>query len=135
MNSSAQLKRLTTWIATWIRETVVLHDGAHPHGIVYPSKWGTTLDNWAMWLRRADDGTGTDAIVELESGTVGQHVIAEIRTIDPEIVAIVSSCYAVNPVLSNPQEYGFAAKIEKPFRMDDLKKTMCRVLLKSASIG
>ncbi len=60
-SSSEDLKKLTTGIATWIRDRTVLFDGGErPHGIVYPSKWGgTTLgDNYAMWLRRTDDGTG-----------------------------------------------------------------------------
>jgi hypothetical protein len=75
LTSSAQhLKRLTTGIAAWIREQVVLFDGERPHGIVYPSKWGTSLgDNYAMWLRRTDDGTGTDHVTELEPFTIGKH--------------------------------------------------------------
>ncbi|NLE81862.1 MAG: RES domain-containing protein, partial [Rhodococcus sp.] len=57
-DSSDERKTLTTGIATWIRDSVVLDDGSRPHGIVYPSKWGSTLQNWAMWLRRIDDQTG-----------------------------------------------------------------------------
>jgi hypothetical protein len=74
-SSAAELKKLTTGIATWIREFIVLHDGARPHGIVYPSKWGTTLgDNWAMWLRRTDDGTGADPIGLIETSDLGKHI-------------------------------------------------------------
>ena len=72
-SSSADLKKLTTGIATWIRETVVLHDGERPHGIFYPSKWGRTLDNCAMWLRRTDDGTGPDPLIEVDISTIGRH--------------------------------------------------------------
>jgi RES domain len=73
-SSSEAMKRLTTGIATWIRERIVLVDGERPHGIFYPSKWGTTLgDNYAMWLRRADDGTGPDPIIELEPSSIGKH--------------------------------------------------------------
>ena len=72
-SSSEDLKKLTTGIATWIRETVHLHDGERPHGIIYPSKWGSTFDNWAMWLRRKDDGTGADPLLHLETSTIGRH--------------------------------------------------------------
>jgi len=72
-SSSADLKKLTTGIATWIRETVHLHYGERPHGIVYPSKWGTTLDNCAMWLRRTDDGTGPDPLIQLDTSNIGRH--------------------------------------------------------------
>jgi hypothetical protein len=72
-SSSADLKRLTTGMATWIRESVQLQDGERPHGIAYPSKWGTTLDNWAMWLRRTDDGTGADPLTLVEASDIGRH--------------------------------------------------------------
>ena len=72
-SSSADLKRLTTGIATWIRESVQLQDGERPHGIAYPSKWGTTLDNWAMWLRRTDDGTGADPLALVDTSNIGRH--------------------------------------------------------------
>lgn len=72
-DSTDEQKILTTGIATWIREQVVLHDGSRPHGIVYPSKWGSTLQNWAMWLRRADDGTGPDPVSVIEASDIGRH--------------------------------------------------------------
>ncbi|WP_080989522.1 hypothetical protein [Mycolicibacterium conceptionense] len=72
-SSSEEFKKLTTGIAAWVRDSVVLADGDRPHGIVYPSKWGVTLDNWAMWLRRADDQTGVDPIVVTGADGVGRH--------------------------------------------------------------
>lgn len=36
-------------------------------------KWGSTLDNWAMWLRRADDGTGVDPVTLVETSDIGRH--------------------------------------------------------------
>ena len=73
-SSSEDLKKLTTGIATWIRDRTVLFDGERPLGIVYPSKWGTTLgDNYAMWLRRTDDGTGPDPVTEIEPSSIGKH--------------------------------------------------------------
>jgi hypothetical protein len=72
-SSSEDLKKLTTGVATWIRETVVLGDGERPHGIFYPSKWGRALDNWAMWLRRTDDGTGADPLTPVDTSNIGRH--------------------------------------------------------------
>jgi hypothetical protein len=72
-SSSEKFKRLTTGIATWIRDTIVLDDGHRPHGIFYPSKWGSTLDNYAMWLRRKDDETGTDPLAQVEASSIGRH--------------------------------------------------------------
>lgn len=53
----AEARAVTTRIASWVRD-LVLDDGSLPHGVVYPSKYGTDLKNYAVWLRRADDGTG-----------------------------------------------------------------------------
>ena len=72
-SSSEKFKKLTTGIATWIRETIQLYDGHRPHGIVYPSKWGSTLTNYAMWLRRTDDQTGPDELAQIETTTIGLH--------------------------------------------------------------
>jgi len=72
-SSSEKFKRLTTGIATWIRETVELEDGERPHGIFYPSKWGSNLANWAMWLRRKDDDTGADPVDVLTTSGLGRH--------------------------------------------------------------
>lgn len=72
-SSSEELKPLTTGIATWVRDSVHVGDGQRPHGIIYPSKWGSTLDNWAMWLRRADDETGVDPVAVVETSDIGRH--------------------------------------------------------------
>lgn len=73
--SAPRLKILTTGIATWIRGQVILFDGERPHGITYPSKWGTTLgDNYAMWMRRTDDGTGPDPVKQRDYSGIGKHL-------------------------------------------------------------
>lgn len=53
-------RSVTTHIARWVRGQI-LDDGSLPRGIVYPSKYGTDIENYALWLRRRDDGTGTVA--------------------------------------------------------------------------
>lgn len=74
LTSSAEtFKPLTTGIAAWVRESVHLQGGERPHGIVYPSKWGSTLENWAMWLRRTDDATGPDPVTLVSTSGVGRH--------------------------------------------------------------
>lgn len=72
-DSGEDAKAVTTGIATWIRNNITHHDGSRPHGIVYPSKWGANYTNWAMWLRRTDDGTGTDPVTITETFDIGKH--------------------------------------------------------------
>lgn len=60
-------RRLTTAIATWLRETVTLDDGTLPVGIRFQSKHGTQNDGagmcWAYWMRQADAGLETTRVI------------------------------------------------------------------------
>ncbi|MDF0531129.1 hypothetical protein P0W64_16465 [Tsukamurella sp. 8F] len=67
-----RLWRLTTAIASRIREQITLDDGSRPVGIAYPSKKGTGIQNWAVWMRKTDDGTGVD-VVAPTSDSIGKH--------------------------------------------------------------
>lgn len=80
--SSDAAKRLTTSIATWAREQVNLFDGSQPHGIMYPSKWGRHLMNWAIWLRRTDDGVGPDPISLRSVAEIGRHTLGLVAAAD-----------------------------------------------------
>ena len=52
----------------------------------------------------------------------GREAILILKKIDPDIKAVVSSGYSSDPVMSNPQKYGFDAGIAKPFKVDALYK-------------
>jgi two-component system, cell cycle sensor histidine kinase and response regulator CckA len=52
----------------------------------------------------------------------------ELRKIDPDVIACVTSGYADNAILSDPAAYGFAAMIAKPYRSIDLLKTVKEAL-------
>lgn len=47
-------REVTCSVASWMH-SLVLDDGSLPHGIRFPSRLGTGM-NWAVWLRRIDDG-------------------------------------------------------------------------------
>jgi CheY-like chemotaxis protein len=66
----------------------------------------------------------------IPGGINGTLTMAEIRKIDPDTIGIVSSGYADSPVLSKPELYGFAAKIEKPYKKAELYRTLRNVLSK-----
>jgi len=73
----ADARAATTYIAAHVRN-LVLDDGSLPHGIVYPSKCGTDLKNYAVWLRRGDDGTGSvlHPLTLVCNGAINLHVRA-----------------------------------------------------------
>jgi PAS domain S-box-containing protein len=61
-------------------------------------------------------------------GMGGKGAVLEIRKIDPDIPVFVSSGYADDPVMKNPERHGFTASICKPFTLSDLGKMLARHL-------
>jgi len=57
----------------------------------------------------------------IPGGMGGKETIWELRKIDKDVKAIVSSGYANDPVMSNFQNYGFNDVITKPYRIQDLE--------------
>ncbi len=58
----------------------------------------------------------------------GKEAIEEIIKIDPKAKVIVSSGYSNDPVMSNYKEYGFVEVLPKPYKFDELKEILKRVL-------
>ncbi len=72
-----------------------------------------------------------DAVIldlTVRGGKGGKEIIDELTQIDPEIRAVVSSGYSNDPVLSFYKEYGFAGRLAKPFRINELSRVLHDVL-------
>jgi len=50
----------------------------------------------------------------------GRDAVGQIRRLDTEVPVFVASGYGSDPVMANPEAYGFSASIKKPFRKSDL---------------
>jgi two-component system, cell cycle sensor histidine kinase and response regulator CckA len=61
-------------------------------------------------------------------GMGGEKAIAELQKIDPGVVAVVSSGYSENAILNDPNAYGFAGKIAKPYRTLELLRVVKKTL-------
>ncbi len=61
-------------------------------------------------------------------GMGGLETMRRIRAIDPDVRAIVSSGYSNDPVLAHPEQYGFHARLEKPFTADVVAEVLADVL-------
>ena len=57
-------------------------------------------------------------------GMGGKEAIEKLREIDSGVVAVVSSGYSDDPVMANFREHGFHAVIAKPYRVNDLQRTL-----------
>ncbi|MGD2248133.1 MAG: ATP-binding protein [Candidatus Methanofastidiosia archaeon] len=58
----------------------------------------------------------------------GRETIHALKTIDPQVKAIVSSGYSDDPVMANYSEYGFEGVVVKPYTIDELNTILCTVL-------
>ena len=56
----------------------------------------------------------------IPGGIGGREIICIIRELDATIPVFVASGYAEDPVMADPQRYGFTGSIKKPFRKKEL---------------
>ncbi len=66
----------------------------------------------------------TAAIMDLTipGGMGGIEAIQKVRELNREVVVFVSSGYSDDPVMADPQQYGFTDKLKKPFRKVHLEQ-------------
>ncbi len=65
-------------------------------------------------------------IVDLNvpNGMGGRETVEQLRKIDSNVKAVVSSGYPDDPIMTNFREYGFLAVISKPFRVSELSDAL-----------
>jgi CheY-like chemotaxis protein len=61
-------------------------------------------------------------------GMGGQEALVEMRRIDPDVKAVVSSGYSSDPVLANYRKYGFCGVVAKPYQLEDLTRVLHEAL-------
>ncbi len=85
----------------------------------------------ALYKKSLESGEPFDAVLmdlTIPGGMGGKEAIAQLREVDPAIQAIVSSGYANNPIMANYRQYGFAAVISKPYKIESLSRTLYDLL-------
>jgi CheY-like chemotaxis protein len=64
----------------------------------------------------------------IPGGHGGESVIKELILLNPKIKAIVTSGYSTGQIMAYPQNFGFKERLIKPFNMNDLEKTLNKIL-------
>lgn len=85
----------------------------------------------AQYMEALRAGDTFDAVildVTVPGGMGGRETIERLHEIDPHVKAIISSGYSGDIPMSEYKKYGFVELLEKPYRMQELKDTLSRVL-------
>jgi DNA-binding NtrC family response regulator len=72
-----------------------------------------------------------DAVIidlTINAGMGGEDALRELRKIDPSVKAIVSSGHSGSPVMTDPQSYGFAGVMPKPYRINEMNELLDTLL-------
>lgn len=64
----------------------------------------------------------------IPGGMGGRETLEKLRAIDPNVVAIVSSGYSNDPVMAEHQRYGFAGVLAKPYKPNELLRTVTKLV-------
>ncbi len=82
-----------------------------------------SLTMLAMYREAMEKREPFDAVVmdlTIPGGMGGKEAIVKLLELDPQARAIVSSGYAMDPIMSRYREYGFSGVIAKPYDIDEL---------------
>lgn len=64
----------------------------------------------------------------IPEGLGGRETIQKLLEMDPAVTAIVSSGYSNDPIMAAYKDYGFKGVVAKPYRVQDMLKTVREVL-------
>ena len=82
--------------------------------------------------RKARDGGNPFAAVVLDltvpGGMGGQEAMEQLRAMDPDVKAIVSSGYSNDPVMAQYKQYGFSGVIAKPYDIHTFSQVLHKAM-------
>jgi signal transduction histidine kinase/CheY-like chemotaxis protein len=64
----------------------------------------------------------------IPGGMGGLEALARLRALDPQVIALISSGYANNPVVADWAYYGFSGVVAKPYTIAQLQEALHHVL-------
>jgi CheY-like chemotaxis protein len=83
------------------------------------------------YRKKKEEGDPYDIVVmdlTISGGMGGKETILKLLEIDPDARVIVSSGYSNDPVLSNYSDYGFGAALVKPYKVDEMRRAVQKVM-------
>ncbi len=84
-----------------------------------------------LYAKALTDGRPYDAVIldlTVPGGMGGKETIRELKKLHPEVRAIVSSGYSTDPVMADPNRFGFYGTIKKPYLVQDMSAVLNKVI-------
>jgi two-component system cell cycle sensor histidine kinase/response regulator CckA len=71
--------------------------------------------------------------LSIPEGMGGAEAIRRLREMNPKVLAVVSSGYSNDPVMAEPERYGFSAVLPKPYDPAELRDLVVNLLSRGGS--
>ncbi|HAS17630.1 MAG TPA: hypothetical protein DCR39_07050 [Nitrospiraceae bacterium] len=84
-----------------------------------------------LYKRGMEEGKPFDLVImdlTIPGGMGGVETIKELQRLDPDVMAIVSSGYSDDPILSDYEKYGFKGVAAKPYKVTELSHIIYDVI-------
>ena len=84
-----------------------------------------------IYRKALETGNPIDAVIldlTIPGGMGGKEAIKQLMKLDSEINAIVSSGYSNDPIMSNPEKFGFKGIVKKPYRIQEMNEALRKLL-------
>jgi len=88
-----------------------------------------------LYREAKESGHAFDVVImdlTIPGGMGGKETIDKLLAYDPAAIAIVSSGYSNDPIMSNCEAYGFKGVIKKPYRIEELSYALRDLLSRKA---
>ncbi len=85
----------------------------------------------ALYRNALESDEPFDAVImdlTVPGGMGAEETMARLRQLDPGIKAIVTSGYSSDPIISDYEKFGFCGVVTKPYKFDELRDVLTRVL-------
>ena len=84
-----------------------------------------------MYRQAQKSGEPFDTVImdlTVPGGMGGKEAIQQLKKLDPNVKALVSSGYSNDPIMSNFRDYGFLGVVKKPYRIQDMSDALRTVI-------
>jgi CheY-like chemotaxis protein len=87
----------------------------------------------ALYAQEKAAGAPFDVVIldlSVPDGMGGREAIVKFREMDPAVKAVVSSGFANDPAVADYQSFGFAGRLAKPYKINDMKSILETLIIK-----